>query len=203
MIVRIKLSRLVIAVCAVASFLAMACFQPAIAQDGREIIYQPNPDSPPGERNPEGAAELAQFEFLIGNWDVGVTYYGPDGNAINYKAEFHNIWIVDGLVVFQEWRGPYTTGAEFRSYDKKSNTWPGNNFYPGRGWWATESVWDTTRKQMVVTSNKKDQRGEAINKEIYFDITGNSFKVRSEVSYDEGKTWERGTFELTAKRRNP
>jgi hypothetical protein len=56
---------------------------------------------------------------------------------------------------------------------------------------------------MVVTSNKKDQRGEAINKEIYFDITGNRFKVRSEVSYDEGKTWERGTFELTATRRNP
>ncbi len=174
--VRIKLSRLVIAVCAVAGFVAMASFQAAFAQEGQEIIYQPNPDSPVGERNPDGAAELAQFEFLIGNWDVEVTYYGPDGNAINYKAEFHNIWIVDGLVIFQEWRGPYTTGAEFRSYNKKSNTWQGNYFYPGRGWWATESVWDTGNRQMVVTSKKKDQRGEAINKEIYFDITGNSFR---------------------------
>jgi len=202
MIIRIKLSRLVIVAVAVAGFLAMACFQVATAQEGQEIIYQPNPDSPLGERNPDGAAELAQFEFLIGNWDVEVTYFGPDGNAINYRAEFHNIWIVDGLVVFQEWREPYTTGAEFRSYDKKSNTWRGNNFYPGRGWWATEAVWDKNKGQMVVTSKKTDQRGVVINKEIYFDITGSGFKIRSEASYDQGETWERGTFELTAQKRN-
>ncbi|MFC1719586.1 hypothetical protein ACFL00_00415 [Pseudomonadota bacterium] len=202
MITRIRLRRLVIFACAVAGFLAMAFFQAATAQENLAVIYHPDPDSPPGERNPDGAAELAQFEFLIGNWDVEVTYYGPDGNAINYKAEFHNIWIVDGLVIFQEWRGPYTTGAEFRSYDKKSNTWPGNNFYPGRGWWAAESVWDKNKRQMVVTSKKTDQRGEAINKEIYFDITSSSFKIRSEASYDKGETWERGTFELTAKKRN-
>jgi hypothetical protein len=125
MFVRIKLSRLVIAVCAAAGFLALACVQAEAEQQGQAVIYQAKPDSPLGKRNPDGAAELAHVEFLIGNWDVDVT------------------------------------------------------------------------------SEKTDQRGGAINREIYFDITRSSFKVRSEVSRDGGETWERGTFELTASRKNP
>lgn len=173
----------------------------AIAADHPPILSQPDPDSPIGQRHPDATATLDQFGFVIGDWDVDVTLSRGD-QTMGYKAEWHNIWILNGLVVFQEWRGPYSTGAEFRSYDPATEIWSGYNHYPGsRGWWPTQSEWNETTQEMVVTSHKEDQRGKAINQEIYYDITPDSFRIRSQVSYDEGKTWEPGGFEIAATRK--
>jgi len=83
----------------------------AIAEDA-PIRYQPSPDSPIGERNTNAPEEVAQFEFLIGDWDVEITWHPPQGEPNTYKARWHNHWINDGFDVMQEWRGPYITGTE-------------------------------------------------------------------------------------------
>ena len=45
----------------------------ALAQ---EILFEPNLDSPIGVRNPAAAPGTAQYDFLIGDWDVDVTLFG-------------------------------------------------------------------------------------------------------------------------------
>ncbi len=167
------------------------------------ILSMPKPDSPLGERNPDGPENLRQFAFVIGDWNVDVTIVGADSQPMRYKAKWHNIWIVDGMAVFQEWRGPYVTGAEIRTYDAKSNSWPGYNYYPGGkgvNLYGTTSVWNEKTREMIVTSRKMTARGERVAREIYHDITQGSFSIRSEMSHDDGKTWERGPFSMTATR---
>jgi len=171
------------------------------AQQVLPILSQPDPDSPIGERNPQAPDVLDQYAFVIGDWDADVTFYRPDGQQIRYMGKWHNIWIGNGLTVFQEWRGPYTTGIELRTYDPRAGHWTGQNYYPGpRGWWATTSHWNAETGEMTVRSTKPTPDGEALNEEIYYDITPDSFKMRSRMSMDGGETWERGAFSLTATR---
>jgi len=182
--------------------IGMMGYSDAVWAQDAEIQFRPNPDSPIGERNPSAPAGLDQFAFVIGDWDVDVILNPPGGQKFSYKAAFHNIWIVNGQVVYQEWRGPYATGAELRTYDQETNSWTGQNYYPGpRGWWATTAEWNEKSGEMIVSSRKTDQRGEAMNREIYYDISRDRFKIRSMVSYDEGETWEAGSFSLTATRK--
>ncbi|WP_375202260.1 hypothetical protein [Hyphococcus sp.] len=189
------------------ALLACSCSSPSAASVRSPalppIISTPNPDSPFGERSSDGPEHLRQFAFVIGDWDVDVTVHGENAQSMSYKAKWHNIWIVDGMAVFQEWRGPYVTGAEIRTYDPKSDSWPGYNYYPGGkdvNLYATTSFWNEKKHEMVVTSRKMTARGERVTRELYYDITENSFSIRSEISHDDGKTWERGPFSLTAVR---
>lgn len=176
---------------------------PGFAQDVQEmqILSQPSPDSPLGARNPNAAKELDQFAFVIGDWDADVVFVRPDGSVLNFKGKWHNIWVDDGLAVFQEWRGPFTTGMEFRTWRPQEGRWAGQNYYPGpRGWWPTWSDWNEETGEMTVHSTKPTPEGDQLNEEIYYDITRDGFKMRSRMSADGGTTWTQGAFSLTATR---
>ena len=171
----------------------------SLAAEEAPIRYQPNPDSPISERNAQAPEETAQFDFLIGDWDVDITWFPPQGEPNSYKAKWHNHWINDGFDVMQEWRGPYITGTEFRHYDTKLGHWVGKNLYVGANWVNTTARMDG--ENMVVTieaSNPRD--GEFLNRETYFDISENQWRMKSDRSYDGGKTWIKGAYEMTATR---
>ncbi|GJL91991.1 hypothetical protein [Hyphococcus sp.] len=177
----------------------MSAASTAIAQEA-PIRYQPDPDSPIGERNPKGPAELSQFDFVIGDWDVEITYRPPQGDPVTYKAQWHNHWVVDGFVVMQEWRGPYQTGAEMRAWNAKEKRWEGKNIYSGRTWRTTHAEF-VGAEMKVYIEDAADQTGPHINRETYFDISGDRFQMKSDKSYDEGETWVRGDYEMVAVRR--
>jgi hypothetical protein len=167
----------------------------------QEILYQPAPDSPIGERNADAPKGTGQYDFLIGDWDVDVSLFRPEQEPFVYKAKWHNHWIADGYVVMQEWRGPYATGIELRSYDPASDQWQGRNiYYPSPGTWYS-NIGEMKDKQMTVTTVRTDAEGlETISREIYWDITDKSFRIRTERSIDGGATWQRGKYELIAHR---
>jgi len=173
----------------------------AVSAQDRPIIYQPNPDSPIGARNPKAPMETAEFEFVIGDWDVAITWTPPNGKPFTYKAKWHNHWVVDGHIVMQEWRGPYMSGTEIRAYDTKQKKWIGQNVY-------TDGVWHRTNatlkdgKMVVIIEDVKDERGPYMNRETYHAITEDSFKMYSDRSYDSGKTWETGRYSMIATRAN-
>lgn len=183
--------------CSIAGALALAAC--AAAQDASPILSQPDPDSPIGARNLNGPAGLAQFDFVVGDWDVDITFTPPGGAPIAYKAKWHNIWIVDGQVVMQEWRGPYATGAELRAYDPATDTWVGRNIYAGRGWKPTTATRDADTMTVVIDGGA-DARGDFLNRETYFNIADDTFEMRSERSYDDGETWEPGAYVMRAAR---
>jgi len=175
-----------------------------LAATGQEILYQPNPDSPLEARNPAAPAGIDQYAFLIGDWDSEVTLQRSNGEPLTYHATWHNHWIADGYVVMQEWRGPYATGIELRSYDAESNVWHGRNiYYPAPGtWYANTARFIDGR--MEVTTTRNDPTGQpTITREIYFDIGESSFRIRTERSGDGGRTWGPGPYSLVARRTAP
>jgi len=168
---------------------------------GQEILYQPSPDSPLEARNPDAPSGIDQYAFLIGDWESEVTLQRGNSESLTYKARWHNHWIADGYVVMQEWRGPYATGIELRSYDADSDIWHGRNIYfptPGT-WYANTAQFIDGR--MVVTTIRNDPSGQtSITREIYFDIGQSSFRIRTERSTDGGRTWGPGPYTLVARR---
>ncbi len=56
---------------------------------------------------------------------------------------------------------------------------------------------------MVVTvDNRKPEQGGFLNRETYYDITENQWKMKSEQSFDNGVTWVKGFYELVATRKS-
>lgn len=172
----------------------------AQGQQAPPIIYQPSPDSPIGVRNPQAPPQTRQVEFLVGDWDVDITWHQPQGGDLVYKAKWHNTWIVDGHALMQEWRGPYATGAELRGFNPQSGKWEGRNFYAGRQTW-TESVGEFANDEFVIeTTGGVGPQGAFINRERYFDIRPDSFQMRATRSYDGGQTWSEPTYEMVCTR---
>jgi len=159
------------------------------------IRYQPIADSPIGEKNPQAPAQLNEYAFLIGDWDADMVYSPHGQKPMHYWAKWHNHWILDGYAVMQEWRGPFYTGIELRYYNPQSKQWTGRNLYIGGDWKQTVSEWQGD-KMVVQILDARDQTGHFINRETYFDIEKDRFKMKSDRSYDGGKTWVTGEYHM-------
>lgn len=167
------------------------------------IRYQPDPDSPIGTRNPNGPEKLAEYDFLIGDWDVEITFIRPNGQSFVYNAHWHNRWILNGMTVMQEWRGPYATGTEIRSLNLATGEWEGMNFYPTlpNGWRATRSERFDDRMEIYI--DRPDGQPEApLAREVYADITENRMRMYAELSSDDGETWQAGQYHMIMTRRD-
>jgi len=171
----------------------------AFAQEPK-ILYQPNPDSPLGTRNPDGPEEMSQYDFLIGDWDVDMTWYFDGKTPTKSFAKWHNHWVVNGNVVMLEWRGPQFTGAELRQWDRQANQWVGVNIYPAFGPQFQDITSRKNGDTMQVFMDGEGPNGPYINRETYYDIEADSYKMKSEHSFDGGETWVRGLYEMTVTR---
>lgn len=173
----------------------------SFAQDIRNdpIIYQPEPDSPILTRNPALTGEGEIFDFLIGDWDVVITWSPKDGAKDVYRAKWHNHWIIDGYVVMQEWRGPSLTGTELRYYDTTEKEWTGRNIYVNGAWRDTKARSNGDNLEVIIFSENA-VNGKFLNRETYFSITTDSFEMKSDISLDDGKTWENGDYNMIVKR---
>lgn len=179
-------------------FLALLFSVQAKAED---ILYQPNPDSPIGERNSNAPDGTGQYDFLIGDWDIEITLFRSEQEPLTYRAKWHNHWVANGYVVMQEWRGPYSTGIELRNYDPAEDQWHGRNIYqPSPGTWYS-NVASFENGEMTVTTTRTDAEGmETITREIYWEISEASFRIRTEQSTDGGVSWQGGKYKLIATR---
>jgi hypothetical protein len=167
--------------------------------DHPPILYQPNPDSPIGERNAKAPKEVAQYMFLIGDWDAEITWHPPQGEPNTYKASWHNHWINDGFDVMQEWRGPYITGTEIRHYDPALGYWVGKNLYVG-GKWINTTARVEGDNMVVITEASNAQDGAFLNRETYFEISNDRWRMKSDRSFDNGETWTKGRYDMIATR---
>ena len=154
-----------------------------------------------GKPNPKGPKELSQYDFLAGDWVADVTLVQQNGVPFKYVASWHNHWTADGYVMVQEWIGPYAMGIELRTFNMTTKKWDGRNIYePSPGVWY-ENTAELIGDEMIVTTQKKTAEGEPfLSREIYFDISSESFSIRSEISYDGGKEWRPGKYSLVATR---
>jgi len=174
---------------------------PVQSQQIPAIQFQPEVDSPIGKRNPNAPEELSQFDFLIGDWNIEIDFRQPDGAIQTYPAIWHNHWMVNGILLAQEWRGPFATGVEFKRYNKQKGMWEGRQTYNFKPGWSTSIAVKEEDKMIVTHGESTDQAGRVfILRETYHDMTENSFKMFAQRSYDNGKTWSEWAFKMVCNR---
>ncbi|MBT3605025.1 MAG: hypothetical protein HN521_18345 [Candidatus Latescibacteria bacterium] len=152
------------------------------------------------DKTPDLPKELSQFDFVIGEWDVHIFWRGKDGKWVDYNATWRCSRLAGEYMVHQDWDGPYLKGSEFKAWDKKKKKWVGHNFYAGGEWAQTESEF-VNGEMIVFISGVSDDRGRYLNRETYSDISEDSFQMKSDRSYDDGKTWEPGRYRLEVTRK--
>lgn len=118
---------------------------------------------------------------------------------MSYEARWHNTWIDDGHAIMQEWRDPYSTGAELRTYNSKTGRWEGRNYYAGWESW-TESEGSFANGEFVIETQTKGPDGPKLSRERYFDIQRDSFWMAATHSSDGGETWTAPAYEMVCTR---
>ena len=172
----------------------------AMAQDEtNQPVYASKPNGAIGQRNPRAPAEVSQFDFVAGDWDALVTLHPKDGEPFTREARWHNHWINYGYDLVQEFKSTHAAGSEFRHYNSELGYWEGKNLYAGHKWINTTARMEGDDMVVIVeASNEMD--GEFLNRETYYDITQNQWKMKSERSFDHGKTWVQGYYKMVATR---
>jgi hypothetical protein len=157
------------------------------------------------------AKEAAQFDFLIGQWELVVTpktaglaarIHGAPKLVGTWKA-----WrAVDGFGVEDELRildrsgNPTALSQALRVYSPTERKWvvTGIDAYRGK---TSGSSGEWKNGQMVMSGQGTDEEGKAyITRTRYYDITGGAFKYQQDRSFDNGRTWDEGTLRIEAKR---
>lgn len=141
---------------------------------------------------PDRAESLALFGRLVGDWDLEVLYYHPEGRVERQGGEWHFGWILGGLAIQDVWRVPASTspgplrgyGTTIRLYDPTIDAW--------RVTWF--SVLNLNVTSFLARAEGTDivmsaQGVTEIFRWVFFDIAANSFRWKAISSSDDGRTW--------------
>ena len=192
------------------SFLALAFVAvisaPSSAQHGGAIALLST--TPP--------REASQFDFLVGEWALtsvqryaglaGMIHGGPKMTG-TWKAHraFDGYGIEDELRLAVESGNPVLFAAATRAFDADARHWIVSTLdvYRTR---MSPSVAEWKDGKMVVTTAgdaAPAQKGAAMTRLRFFDITPSGFTAWQDRSSDGGKTWDEGRLRIQAKRTRP
>ena len=144
------------------------------------------------------------FGKFIGKWSLNLTITNLDGSNIKYKGEWHfhrilqgraiqDIWIIPSLS-FQEDNEFHEYGTTVRTFNPRTNKWKAVWFGPIQNQFF---LFDIEENDDQITLTETNNRNLEM-KWIFFDISQNSFKWRSEVKTKENNRWFTNYFmELT------
>ena len=160
---------------------------------------------------PVAPTEVAQFDFLIGQWDIEVSpkvnslvamIHGTPHLAGSWKAwrAFDGFGVDDEVRVVDGGGNPINLSRALRVYDAKAHRWVVETLdvYSAR-FGAATAQWQGG--EMQVTGNGVMPDGKAyLSRSRFYEIAPDHFKMRQDRSYDNGATWEEGAIAITAKR---
>lgn len=161
---------------------------------------------------PAPPAEAAQFDFLVGEWDLAVKVPAPSlaARIHGLAPKLRGVWkgwrgldgfgIEDELRITDEAGNPRSFSHAVRYFDPVNRRWAttGLDVYRGRTSTGT-AQWNG--REMLVTTNGTDLDGKpVVSRSRWYDITPAGFKFVQDRSTDGGKTWAEGTIRIDAKR---
>lgn len=148
-----------------------------------------------------------QFDFLIGDWTVQATRFGPDGQAVaHYAAIWHARWLNDGRMLMDDFQAlapdgrPISSFVTLRTYCAASRRWEmaGLAAMQAAAPMEWHGVWSDG--EMLIQASGADPSGRTVHTRIRFsDITPQRFVWTSESRLDGGQPWAR-TAALVAQR---
>ncbi len=155
---------------------------PVAAQERQFVVPPPPP-------------ETAQFDFLIGTWDLTIS-----PNLPNVPGTLHGRWTAkkaaDSYLVTDEYRAfddqgrTIYLGETYRVYDARKHQWDFRYLEPFHAAWY-EGTGTKARTEMHLMQRSSDGIGPLLKIRIY-NISANHFSWSSQRSQDGGKTWTSG-----------
>ncbi len=155
--------------------------------------------------------EAAQFDFLIGQWELTVTpkvstlaakIHGAPKMLGTWKAwrAFDGWGIEDELRILDRSGNPQSLNQSLRVYDAGAAQWSQTNLDVYRARYAASTA-QWVNGEMRVNGRGQDQEGKPVlSRTRFYAITGTSFRFVTDRSHDEGKTWDEGVLRIEAKR---
>lgn len=155
--------------------------------------------------------EAAQFDFLIGQWEIELT---PKVNSLaamihgkprllgSWKAwrAFEGFGIEDELRVTDGSGNPASLALAQRIFDTKNRRWliSSLDVYRQRFSSATAQWQDG---EMRASGQGQSSEGRPfISRSRFHEITPERFRMSQDRSFDEGRSWEEGVLTISARR---
>lgn len=156
-------------------------------------------------------AEAAQFDFLVGQWELEVTpkvsglaamIHGAPRLVGSWKAwkAFDGHGLDDELRIVDASGNPVSLSHSQRVFDAKGKRWlvSGLDVYRAR-FGSSSGQWQGG--EMRLEGSGQNAEGKPVlTRTRFFEITPERFKMRQDRSHDNGASWEEGTLTVVAKR---
>lgn len=144
--------------------------------------------------DPKMEEELNLFGQFVGDWEIiEDRYLQSNGRWITQQGELHWRWILEGRALQDVWlsidektQKCIPNGTTIGFYDPKIDAWHCTWISPTQGAvkiFIGRKIGDEIVLEMVSTGHSERVKW------IFSEMTGDSFRWRSERSEDEGKTW--------------
>lgn len=156
-------------------------------------------------------AEAAQFDFLVGQWELEVTpkvnglaamIHGAPKLVGSWKAwkAFDGHGLDDELRIVDASGNPRSLSYSQRIFDAKTQRWlvSGLDVYRAR-FGSSSGQWQGGEMRLEGSGLTNDGK-PMLTRTRFMDITAERFKMRQDRSYDNGANWEEGTLTVVAKR---
>jgi hypothetical protein len=188
---------------AIAATLLASLAGAARSQHGGGTAAAPAPTSPP--------REAAQFDFLIGQWELEVTpkvaglaamLHGAPRLSGGWKAwkAFDGFGIEDELRIVDASANPIGLSHALRVYDSRARRWSVTTLDAYRAHIASsQGQWQDG--EMRLSGSGTSPAGKpTLTRTRYHDITANGFKLRQDRSGDDGASWDDAVLTIVARR---
>jgi hypothetical protein len=160
---------------------------------------------------PVAPAEVAQFDFLVGQWDIEATpkvnglvamIHGTPHLLGSWKAwrAFDGFGVDDELRLVDGGGNPVALGRALRVFDPKAHRWSIESLdVYGARFSAATATWQGG--EMHVSGSGTSVDGKAyLSRTRFCEITADRFTMRQDRSYDNGATWDEGAVTIRARR---
>jgi hypothetical protein len=156
-------------------------------------------------------AEAAQFDFLVGQWDLEVSpkvnglaamIHGAPKLVGSWKAwrSFDGYGLDDELRILDASGNPLSLNHSQRIFDAKARRWlvSGLDVYRAR-FGSSSGQWQDGEMRLEGSGQTAEGK-PMLTRTRFFEISAERFKMRQDRSYDNGASWEEGTLTVVAKR---
>jgi hypothetical protein len=151
--------------------------------------------------------ELMLFGQFVGDWDVAITYFQPDGTQDHDSGEWTFKWILEGHAVQDVWRIPSRAesgrtgrpirglGTTIRFFDPNIGAW--RSTWHGIDGFVLEFIARQVADEIILQRSEDN----VITRWIFSEIQSDRFRWRNVTSSDHGETW-RPVQEMRVTRRS-
>ncbi len=88
-----------------------------------DVTYAPSPAHPFGRPHPDAPPELAQFAFMIGEFDCVDEIRQGDGSRLRFRAIWNARYFLNGFGIQDEYWTPRFFTSNLRIFDPASGRW--------------------------------------------------------------------------------